>query len=274
MTSMILAVMIQWSAPAQADVRPEVATAVARASALVLDFEEEKALKDLDQVAGQGDLSPTETARVQLWRGVALMSLHRPDEARSAFALTRGCDPLSEPPKDLSPKIRTAFLAAAPVDCPVSASTPALRPEPDPVMERGGSARAAAGSPPPAHPAVTPQPGGSPAATAPAEPRGAGAGPPWLAIGGGVLLAPAGILVLGAVVVLGAAAVLGGLSAALHAAAVAEPSAVRARQQGQAALGLAVGGVAVVPLVVILSVLGLGVAAAGAALVAAGLAVR
>lgn len=235
--------------------RPEVAQAVAQARALALEFEEAKALELLAPVAARTDLTAEERAEVEAWRGVAQASLLKEDDARHAFALARGCNPLMELPKDTSPKIIALFQATAPGDCPAAADA-----EFDPESAVTADAPASGGGAAPE--ADTP---------APSDGQGAGGGPKPLALGGGAALAGAGGLVGLSVLVVVAAVGLLVASFPVVAQAQAQQRAADVRQQASVALGMRLGGASAGVVGVLLLLPAVGAGAAGVALLVLGL---
>jgi hypothetical protein len=235
-----------------------VVSAVKEAKALLLDFEEAKAVAVTDAVLAQHkDLTPEEMGLVQMWRGFALASVFRQRDAKVAFAEARACHPKLVAPADVSPKLRAEFMAtvAQPTDCTV------VRPEdkpPPPVVAAADTGVQKAGQ---AAPGVPGEGGG-------------GGGPPVLGLAGlgGVAVGLVGVVLSGAL----AAVALGVLvsSFPLVFQANAEPRAADAIRLGVVALVLRVGGGLGGLATGAVGVLGVAVACLGVAVAVVGFLIR
>jgi hypothetical protein len=246
--------------PPPAEIRPEISDVITQAQKLVDDLDEQKALDSLDATATRKDLTSAEFAALQLWRGVALMSLNKAVEGQMAFSLARGCNGLLEVPSAVSPKIRQSFGKAAPADCPIGAPPP---PE-EPVAEKPTENVAA--KPAEKTPASTGNNGGSNS-----SPPSQGGIPMLAMVGGGVAVAGGVILLLAVVAAVAAVGLLVGSFPVLANAQAAE-RAKDARQGAMVALGFRVGAglvgtVAALGLLAALGAVGAGVATAVAGFV-------
>lgn len=243
----LLALTLLVAAPPPAEVRPEITTAITQAQKLVDDLEEQQALDWLDATVARKDLTSAEFAAIQMWRGVALMSLNKPSDGQAAFGLAKGCNGLLEMPTTVSPKIRQSFGKVAPADCPIGALPPPEDPAPVEKPTENVAARPAANTPPPA------QKGGDGAKGGPAQ-----GGIPMLAmVGGGVAVAGGVVLLLAVVAAVTAVGLLVG-SFPVLANAQAQERAKDARQGAMVALGfrLGAGAVGVVAALGLLGALG------------------
>jgi len=254
-----LAVLLTLAAadPTLDEVRPDVKEQLVKAEGQLGNFEEQEALATLDGVAARLDLTASEVAHIQLWRGVVLMALLRTADAQGAFALSRGCNPLVEAPASMSPKVRQAFSNAVPADCPVGG----LPQDPTEGLETKTTPQPAAAQKA-AVPPVAPLEPRPPATAAP------GGGPSPLRLAG-VGLGAAGALVLVACAV-GAAAGVGLLVASfpLMANAQAQEQAVDVLQGARVAFGVRVGGGLMLVVAAAVGLLAVATAGGGVALAA------
>lgn len=256
-----VSLLLAGAAPPPPEVRPEISDVITQAQRLVDDLEEQKALDALDATTTRKDLTSAEFAALQLWRGVALMSLNKAVEGQMAFSLARGCNGLLEVPGAVSPKIRQSFGKAAPADCPIGAAPlpeePVAAEKPTQAVVAKPVEKASAGS------------GNNGGANGTAPSQG---GIPMLAIvGGGVAVVGGVILLLAVVAAVTAVGLLVGSFPVLANAQAAE-RAKDARQGAMVALGFRVGAglvgtVAALGLLAALGAVGAGVATAVAGFV-------